>query len=82
MRISQYPTSLPKQEQYTVGDVAILYGVSHRTACKLIDGGEINGFTLPGGKERRVLFTSIQKHVAANPRFQHVLAKIVTEAPE
>ena len=77
MKIERYPKTLPKQEQYTAGEVAILYGVSHRTACKMIDTGAIQGFTVPGSKERRVLYTAIVEHVTANPTFKFVLAKIV-----
>ena len=76
MKIADYPKTLPKQEQYTAGEVAILYGVSHRTACKMIDGGSIKGFTVPGSKERRVLYTSIRDHVTTNPQFVYVLDKI------
>lgn len=81
MKIADYPKTLPKKEQYTAGEVAILYGVSHRTACKMIDGGAIEGFTVPGSKERRVLFTAVQKHVAANTVYSYVLAKIVATEP-
>lgn len=76
MKIADYPKSLPLQEQYTAGDVAVIYGVSHRTACKWIDEGAIKGFTLPGSKERRVLLTAIQEHVEANPHYKYVLDKI------
>ena len=76
MKIADYPKTLPKQEQYTAGEIAILYGVSHRTACKMIDGGAIKGFTVPGSKERRVLYTAIKEHVLACPQFRYVLDKI------
>ena len=76
MKIADYPKTLPRQEQYTAGEVAILYGVSHRTACKMIDGGSIKGFTVPGSKERRVLLTAITAHIAAHPDYGFVLAKI------
>ena len=77
MRIEDYPRTLPEQEQYTAGEVAILYGVSHRTACKMIDTGALKGFTVPGSKERRVLLADIRAHVAARPQYGYVLAKIV-----
>lgn len=76
MKIADYPKTLPRQEQYTAGEVAILYGWSHRTACKMIDSGVIKGFNLPNSKERRVLFSAITEHVAANPQYQYVLTKI------
>ena len=81
MKIEDYPATLPTKEQYTAGEVAVLYGVSHRTACKMIDGGAIQGFTVPGSKERRVLFASVKAHVAANPAYAFVLAKITTNGP-
>jgi hypothetical protein len=81
MKIADYPRTLARQEQYTAGEVAILYGVSHRTACKMIDTGAIKGFTLPGSKERRVLHSAIQEHVEANPQYRYVLDKIVTSEP-
>lgn len=76
MTKNQYPKTLPLKEQYRAGEVAILYGVSHRTACKMIDNGDIEGFTVPGSKERRVLFASIAAHVKASPQYQFVLDKI------
>lgn len=77
MRIEEYPTTMKKKEQYTAGEVAILYGVSHRTACKMIDSGAIKGFTVPGSKERRVLFVAVKEHVAAHdPHYKFVLDKI------
>lgn len=76
MKVEDYPKTLPSREQYTAGELAILYGVSHRTACKMIDKGDISGFTLPGSRERRVLRQSIKDHVAANPSFAFVLSKI------
>lgn len=79
MRIEDYPKSLPRKEQYTAGEVAILYGVSHRTACKMIDNGTIQGITVPGGKERRVLMSAIREHVAAHPQYAYVLGKIASE---
>lgn len=81
MKKSDYPKTLPAKEQYTAGEVAILFGVSHRTACKMIDSGAIPGFSVPGSKERRVLFTSIRTYVEANPAFTFVLLKIVTTEP-
>lgn len=38
----------------TSGDIAKLLGVSPRTVCKLIDGGDLPGFRIPGSKHRRV----------------------------
>ncbi|SIO37743.1 hypothetical protein SAMN05444166_4214 [Singulisphaera sp. GP187] len=82
MNLDQYPATITKKEQYTAGDVAILFGVSHRTACKMIDRGDLSGFTIPGSKERRVLHAEIVKYVSANPQYTHILAKIVTPEPK
>jgi hypothetical protein len=41
----------------------------------------VKGFTVPGSKERRVLFVEIRAHVARNPAYTFVLAKIVTNGP-
>ena len=81
MKIADYPKTLPKQEQYTAGEIAILYGVSHRTACRMIDTGALKGFTVPGSKERRVLLTAIKEHVEASPSYRYVLHKIVATVP-
>lgn len=75
MKISAYPKTMRRKEQYSAGDLAILFGVSHRTAAKLIDTGAIPGFTVPGSKERRVLHTAIEEYVKASPQYNHVLAK-------
>ena len=76
MRIADYPKTLPAQEQYTAGEIGVLYGVSHRTACKMIDSGALKGFTVPGSKERRVLQTDLRAHIAAHPQYGFVLEKI------
>jgi len=76
MRIADYPKTIKKAEQYTAGDIAVLYGVSHRTACKMIDDRVIQGHSVPGSKERRVLHASLLAHVEANPSYSHVLAKL------
>ena len=77
MKIGDYPKTLPKAEQYTAGEVAILYGVSHRTACKMIDTGLIKGHTIPGSKERRVLHADLMAHARGNQgNFKYVLDKI------
>lgn len=81
MKIDDYPKTLPKKEQYTAGEVAIIYGVSHRTACKMIDSGVLRGFLVPGSMSRRVLFGSIEDHVTANPSYKFVLSKIVADGP-
>ena len=39
----------------TTGEVAKICNVATRTVAKWIDSGELKGFRLPGGKNRRVL---------------------------
>ncbi len=76
-RISEQPKSVPRKDQYTAGDVAALYGVSHRTACKMIDQGIIKGHTLPGSRERRVHHADLLRHARGNHgNFRYVLDKI------
>lgn len=77
MGIADYPKTIEKKDQYTAGDIAVLYGVAHRTACKMIDSGVLSGFKVPGGQERRVLHSAVMRHVAANPQYKYVLDKII-----
>lgn len=77
------PKTVAIADQYTVGEVAILYGVSHRTACNMVDKGVLVGHHIPGGKERRVLHESILAHVWANkPEYDYVLSRIITPEPK
>ncbi len=39
----------------TTGEVAKICNVATRTVAKWIDSGELKGFRLPGGKNRRVM---------------------------
>lgn len=77
MNIADQPKTIEKKDQYTAGDIAALYSVSHRTACKMIDTNVISGFKIPGGLERRVLHSAVLRHVAANPQYKYVLDKII-----
>lgn len=42
------------QRFFSTGDIASIFGVASRTVCKWFDSGELKGFRLPGGKDRRV----------------------------
>lgn len=77
MKKSEYPPSIPRAAEYTAGDVAILYGVAHRTACSMIDRGILKGHRVPGGIERRVRHEDLMRHARGNHgNFAYVLAKI------
>jgi hypothetical protein len=68
---------LPRREQYSAGDIAFLYGVSHRTAVRMIDSGTIPGHTIPGSRVRRVLHADLVGHVnGADGKLDYVLEKI------
>jgi excisionase family DNA binding protein len=76
MRIADYPKTLPYKEQYTAGELAILLSISRRTATRIIDNGWIPGFVAPGTRERRVLYSSIEKYIRERPELLHVYLKI------
>lgn len=77
MKKSDYPRSLPRADEYTSTEVAILYGVSTRTACKMIDTGILKGHVVPGGKERRVRHADLMAHArGSHGNFAYVLDKI------
>lgn len=76
MKKAEYPATIPAKEQYTAGDIAVLFGVSHRTACNMIDNKHIAGFKVPGSEARRVLHTALQDHVRLNPQYAFVLRKL------
>lgn len=76
-RKADYPKTVERKDEYTAGDIAIVYGVAHRTACKLIDEGTIAGHRVPGGRERRVLHADLMRHARGNfGNFKYVLDKI------
>lgn len=76
MKKEDYPTKIFRKAQYTAGDIAALYGVSHRTACKMIDTKIIAGHTVPGSKQRRVSHEALVAHVSAHAEYAFVLDKI------
>ncbi len=43
----------------TTGEVAKICNVATRTVAKWIDSGELKGFRLPGGKNRRVMMENL-----------------------
>ncbi len=76
MRIADYPKTMKRREQYTTGDIARLFGVSNRTAAKMIDQGSLQAHTVPGGKERRVLHSTLEEYVSAHPQYKYVFNKL------
>jgi hypothetical protein len=63
---------------YTAGQLAVLMGVAHTTATRLIDQGEIRGFWLPTGRrQRRVTHEALVRFVGRNPGFRFVLDRII-----
>ena len=51
----------PERAHYTTGEIARLCQVTKRTVIKWIDGGKLDGYTLPGSKHRRVSAESLQR---------------------
>ena len=76
MKIEDYPASVTKKEQYTTTELAHIFRVSHRTAGIMIDEGLIDGYTIPGGKTRRVRHDAVIKYVNSNPKFAYALQHI------
>jgi hypothetical protein len=67
---------------YTAGQVAVLLGVAHATAIRLIDQGEIKGFWVPGRRrDRRVLHEAVLGFVRRNPGFRYALERIIGYDP-
>ena len=52
--------SLP-QTPYTTGDVAGLCHVTKRTVIKWIDSGQLQGYTIPGSRHRRVAAEALRR---------------------
>ena len=76
MKIHEYPEKIAKKEQYSAGEVAVVFRVSPRTSCQMIDGGSIASHTIPGSKKRRVRHADILKYVEKNPEFAYILEHI------
>ena len=57
---------LKRQRKFTTGQVARICDVTPQTAAKWIDSGELKGYRIPGGNDRRVsrasLITFLKKH--------------------
>jgi hypothetical protein len=71
-----------KASFYTAGQLAVLMGVAHTTAIRLIDQGEIRGFWLPTGRrQRRVTHGALVRFVGRNPGFRFVLDRIIGYDP-
>jgi excisionase family DNA binding protein len=55
-----------RQTTYTTGEVAKLCRVTKRTVIKWIDGGRLEGYTIPGSKHRRVTAEALQKFLSSS----------------
>jgi excisionase family DNA binding protein len=64
-----------RKTSYTTGEVARLCQVTKRTVIKWIDGGKLQGYTIPGSKHRRVSAESLHQFMKANhiPDFARVV---------
>jgi hypothetical protein len=62
---------------YTVGQIAVLMGVAHTTAIRLIDQKVINGFWVPAKRRyRRVSHRALITFVRRNSAFMYILDNI------
>jgi hypothetical protein len=62
---------------YSAGEIAVLMGVAHSTAIRLIDQGEIRGFWMPTKRRyRRVAHQALIAFVRRNPAFRYMLDKL------
>ncbi len=82
MKIADYPKTIVAKEQYTSGDVAVVLGVSLRTASIMLGNGTIKSFKLPGLTGRRVLHTELAKFLDSSPDYEYARVKIVNATPE
>jgi len=55
-----------RKTSYTTGEVARLCQVTKRTVIKWIDGGKLQGYTIPGSKHRRVAAENLRQFMKAN----------------
>jgi len=51
---------------YTTGEVAKLLGININTVIKWFDDGKINGFRLPGSRERRITHSALLSFMKTN----------------
>ncbi len=82
MRIKDYPKTVAAKEQYTSGDIAVLLGVSLRTASIMLKNGVIKSFQLPGLTGRRVLHNELVAFLNSSPDYAYAAAKLVDEIEE
>jgi excisionase family DNA binding protein len=69
--------TIPIQQFYSSGQVAMLLGTCRRTAVKLIDEGAIRGIRMPNERRRRrVSLGALLAFVRQNPGFGYVLDRL------
>jgi hypothetical protein len=76
VKISEYPKTLARKEQYTPGDLAILLGISSRTAAKLLDRGTVKSFKFPESRGRRIHHADLVVFLKSDPCYRYALDKI------
>lgn len=54
------------KEALTTGEVARICNVAARTVSKWIDAGRLDGYRIPGSRDRRVHVTALQSFIAAH----------------
>ena len=59
-------TNDSRQASYTTGEIAKFCQVTKRTVIKWVDGGKLQGYTIPGSKHRRVTAEKLREFMKAN----------------
>src|SRR5574341_505130 len=64
-----------RKTSYTTGEVARICQVTKRTVIKWIDGGKLQGYTIPGSKHRRVAAEALRQFMKASgiPDYRRVV---------
>lgn len=71
------PDFIYKSKSYTIGQIAILFDVCHRTACQFVDSGCMPGYKLPGSGMRRVRHDSLVRWVEQYPQYAYIFDRII-----
>jgi hypothetical protein len=67
---------------YSTGQLALILGVAHSTANRLIDQRVIHGFRMPGRRpDRRITHGSLIRFVKTHPQFKYALDQLLGYTP-
>jgi hypothetical protein len=77
MRIKDYPANVAAKAQYTSGDLAVLLGISVRSASVLMDKGNVKTISIPGLKGKRILHNDLVTFLDSSPDLAFAKAKLV-----